>query len=85
MKKTLINFHDLAENKGLRHTEDYWLVVNVHDEFQWECRSDSLLEERATTLGEIAKRAMTKAGEDFDFRCPLTGEYRLGKNWAETH
>jgi len=81
MKQTLIRFVSLAANrKGLIHQRDYWLVVNVHDEFQWECNKSI-----ANTLGELAIEAIKITRDDFEFRCPLLGEYKVGNNWSETH
>ena len=36
-------------------------------------------------VGAIAVDAIRKAGEHFKFRCPLDGEWKVGRNWAETH
>ena len=81
MKQTLINFwKGLEESCNLIHQRDYWLVVNVHDEFQWECPEDI-----AKPLGQAARMAIKKAGKDLGVRCPLDGEWKIGKNWAETH
>jgi DNA polymerase-1 len=29
--------------------------------------------------------AIRKVTVDFNFRCPLDGEFKVGSNWAETH
>ena len=50
------------------------------DEWQSAC-PPSLAE----TLGETAIRSMTEAGEYFKLRVPIAGEYKIGRNWAETH
>ena len=55
-------------------------VAHVHDEIQYECPP-----ENAEELGRIVCKAITQAGEFFDFRCPLAGEYNVGDNWADTH
>ena len=80
MKQTVINFWEGLESSNLIHQRDYWLVVNVHDEFQWECAEDI-----AKPLGQEARTAIKKAGEGLGVRCPLDGEWKIGKNWAETH
>ena len=36
-------------------------------------------------VGEAAVKAFEQAGEFFNFRCPITGEYKVGTNWAECH
>jgi len=59
---------------------DYEYVLNVHDEIQTECRP-----EIAEIVGQTAVESIRKAGEYFKFRCPLDGEYKMGKNWKETH
>lgn len=80
MKQALINFVQLAADKGMHHQHAYWLVVNVHDEFQWECKK-----EIADELGQLAVQGMEESGRDFNFKCPVTGEYKVGHNWSETH
>jgi DNA polymerase I-like protein with 3'-5' exonuclease and polymerase domains len=56
------------------------LVANVHDEFQFETRPAI-----AEIVGEAAKQSIIDAGEYFKLRCPLDGEYKIGKSWKETH
>jgi DNA polymerase-1 len=59
---------------------DYEFVANVHDEWQIEC-----LPQHAEFIGKACVSAMRKAGEIFDFACPITGEYCIGNSWKETH
>ena len=54
--------------------------VNVHDEWQIECR-----EADAERVGMIGKEAIQQAGIELEMRCPLDGEYRTGKTWKDTH
>ena len=35
--------------------------------------------------GQIIADAMTWAGQYLKMRCPMAGEYKIGKSWAETH
>ena len=35
--------------------------------------------------GHIIADAMTWAGQYLKMRCPMAGEYKIGKSWAETH
>ena len=76
MKKALCIFYDkIKANK--------WpvkLVANVHDEFQFECPP-----EIAEEAGKAARMSIIEAGEYFKLRCPLDGEYKIGKSWKETH
>ena len=52
----------------------------VHDELQFECDPDL-----AEPLGKLAVECITRAGQFFNIRIPLTGEYKIGHNWAECH
>ena len=55
-------------------------VANVHDEWQIECHPDD-----AEAVGKLAVASIKAAGEHFNLRCPLDGEYKVGKSWRETH
>lgn len=55
-------------------------LIRYHDEEQWEC-----LPEIAEKVGKIGVQSITDAGEILGLNVPLTGEYKVGKNWAETH
>lgn len=80
MKKALVLLDDQLSTEGLHYGRDYEFVANVHDEWQIEC-----LPEHAERIGAIAADAIRRAGEHFNFRCPLAGNSTVGKNWAETH
>jgi DNA polymerase I-like protein with 3'-5' exonuclease and polymerase domains len=76
MKKALCIFYDkIKANKW-----SVKLVANVHDEFQFEC-PPSVAEE----AGKAARMSIIEAGEHYKLRCPLDGEYKIGKSWKETH
>lgn len=55
-------------------------VANIHDEWQIE-----VPETQAEFVGELGVKAIEQASEYFNMRCPLTGEYKVGDNWYETH
>jgi DNA polymerase I-like protein with 3'-5' exonuclease and polymerase domains len=76
MKQALV----LLDSKLQEQKLDAHFVANVHDEWQIECRK-----EIAETVGTLAVEAIQEAGEVLQLRCPLTGEYRIGRTWAETH
>ena len=59
---------------------DAHFVANVHDEWQIEVRAD-----QAELVGQLGVQAIKEAGEVLEMLCPLTGEYRIGNNWKETH
>ena len=74
MKQALVILSDKLKN--IPHK----FVANVHDEWQIETT-----EHYADTVGRIGVRSIRIAGEMLGLRCPLTGEYKVGNNWAETH
>jgi len=59
---------------------DVAYVGNIHDEIQMMVKA-----EYAEAVGRMIPAAISAAGEYFDFRCPLTGEYQIGDNWSQTH
>lgn len=76
MKEALVIFNDKIKANG-------WtvkLTVNVHDELQMECRP-----EIAEDVGKACVASIEEAGRAFNLRCPLTGEYKIGKTWRDTH
>ena len=76
MKKALVLFYmKIRKNK--------WpvrFVANVHDEWQFEVRP-----EYATIVGEAARKSIVEAGEFYELRCPLDGEFKQGRSWRDTH
>lgn len=55
-------------------------VANVHDE--WQLESEEWF---ADCVGFTGVQAIREAGVYFDMKCPLTGEFKVGLNWADTH
>ena len=76
MKKALV----LLDKTLQLNTVDYKFVANIHDEWQIEVPKD-----KAEFIGKFAVDSIIKAGEHFNLRCPLDGEYKIGGNWSETH
>ena len=76
---TIIAFRKLHA-AGFVWGRDWALMGHFHDELQVECRP-----EIAEQVGQIIVQAMGEAGEAFAFRLPITGEYRVGKNWCDCH
>jgi len=68
-------------DKSLKRAKiDYKFVANVHDEWQVEVK-----ESEADAVGGLGVKAIELAGVQFSMRCPLTGEYKVGNSWKETH
>ena len=65
---------------GLREYP-YRNVLNVHDEIQGECWEPK----KADRIGEIIVDSMGWAGQMLGMKLPVTGEYKIGKNWSLTH
>jgi len=86
MKKALVILDGKLKALGLQPfnvadgTGHYEFVGNIHDEFQLE-----VLEQHAELVGKTIVESIRAAGEHFNFRCPLDGEYKIGNNWKETH
>lgn len=59
---------------------DGGMVLHVHDEFQFEIRED-----QAQTVKYLLPNCIELAGRDLGFRVPMTGDAKVGNNWAETH
>ena len=76
MKKALVIFND----KIKAYQWDVKLVANVHDEIQFECSPDI-----AEEAGKACVQSIRESGLAYNLRCPLDGEYKVGRNWRETH
>ncbi|MBL4783890.1 MAG: hypothetical protein JKY49_00530 [Cohaesibacteraceae bacterium] len=77
-KQWQVEFWKLLKAHGLHN--QVWQVAWVHDELQLE-----VIPEVAVRVGELCVEAISLAGEHFQIRLPLSGEYEIGKNWRETH
>jgi DNA polymerase-1 len=80
MKQAAVFLYQQLTELGYEFGVDYGKAANVHDEFQIDARP-----EIAEVVGQQAVRAIQRSGQHFNFRCPLDGEYKIGRNWAETH
>ena len=76
MKKALVILDDYAKQWKL----NYKFIGNIHDEIQSEVAAD-----QAEKYGWLAVECLKAAGVEFNLRCPLDGEYKVGTTWAETH
>ena len=76
MKKAMVYLDQYIKNEGL----DAKFVANIHDEWQLEVKDID-----ADKVGQFGVIALQRAGEHYNMNCPLTGEYKIGDNWSETH
>ena len=63
---------------GIKYRQVNW----VHDEWVTEVLGDRALAER---VGAIQANSIRVVGEIFNLRCPMGGEYKVGKTWLEVH
>ena len=76
MKRALAMLNALIKLQTL----DARFVANIHDEWQIEVREDL-----ADFVGQLAVDCIQTAGNYYELRCPMDGEYKVGDNWSETH
>lgn len=82
-KKWLVVLEEELQAAGLKHgwDGDYAFCAWSHDEVQIACRDSNV----ATIVANLATSCVPKAGEYFNFRCPLAGEAKMGVTWHDTH
>lgn len=76
MKQALVELDRKLVEAGI----PFDFVANVHDEWQIETP-----EFCAEQVGELAVEAIRDMSLYFNMNCPLDGQYKVGKTWAETH
>ena len=71
-----------AERRGWKYGWDNQVTClgYIHDELQWAVREDI-----AQQFGEMAVACSAKAGEHFNFKCPIGAEFKVGMNWKDCH
>ena len=52
----------------------------IHDEIQIECKP-----EHAEDIGKEVVKAMEATTDYYNLKCPITGEYKVGRSWNDTH
>jgi DNA polymerase I len=78
MKQALVILDSALRGGSLENSVLF--VANVHDEWQMEVPQG--MEKR---IGKLGVDAIEKAGIVLSLRCPLTGEWKHGKSWKDTH
>lgn len=68
--------------KLLDYGIEYKQVNFVHDEWQTEVRGCRAI---AGVVGRTKSDAIREVGERFGLKCPMAGQYNVGRNWQETH
>lgn len=82
-KKWMVLLEEKLLARGFKHgwDGDFAFVAWVHDELQIICKTKEIADE----VGKLSAECAAEAGDYFRFRCPLTSDYAIGQNWAETH
>lgn len=78
-KQWLIEIDKGATEMGLEYGKDWTMLGWIHDEVQCQLKGD--YEE----FGKMVVGAAEKAGAFFDFKCPISAEFQVGKTWYDTH
>lgn len=81
VKRATAIFHEKMALAGYVYGRDWLQLAHIHDEFQLGLAPGVDTE----AVGSLAVAAIREAGEYFNFRLPLDGEFKVGSNWAETH
>lgn len=79
-KRWMVNTHIALPANGIILGRDYQQMAWVHDELQLGHRPGL-----GPEIGRIAVEQIAEAGRQMNFRCPITGEAKHGRNWADTH
>jgi DNA polymerase I-like protein with 3'-5' exonuclease and polymerase domains len=77
-KKSMVIMHRMVADRG--YSGRAHQVMWNHDEHQWDSEP-----EIAEEIGRMQVEAYRLAGEHYNFRIPIDGEYKVGPNWAATH
>lgn len=67
----------IAYNEIKRRKLDAKQVIFYHDEIDYDCS-----EECADEVGKILIDSMRLAGEYYNLRIPISGEYNIGLDWS---
>lgn len=80
VKQATINLYQELTRRGYEFGNHWAMVAHVHDEYQLQVRKDL-----ADEVAEVAVWSFQEAGRQFNWRCPLDGEAKVGMNWSECH
>lgn len=70
----------ILDEEGKRHNIPFKKVGDIHDEGQLE-----VLEEYAERLGKLAVWSIEEASRRLRLNVPVTGDFKIGTNWSQTH
>lgn len=67
----------IADEEIRKRKLDAYQIIFYHDEMAYDSA-----EECAEEVGQILINSMKEAGEYYNLRIPITGEYKVGDNWG---
>ena len=81
MKQVVVNIHNnIQQNLKLPYGDGWEQLLMIHDEVQLTCTK-----EHKESIHKEVMKSFIQAGEFFNFKCKIEGDYKVGNNWAETH
>lgn len=80
MKHAMVLAHEKLTARFGPHGRSWAYMLNVHDEVQLEA-GPSIAEE----VGKIFAECITAAARKLGVRVTVSGAYKVGSNWSETH
>lgn len=80
VKQATVFLYEELTARGYVWGKDWAMIAHVHDEFQLQVRKSI-----ADEVAQVAVQAFVRAGDLFNWRCPLDGDFKIGNNWAECH
>ncbi len=69
-------FNNMAEYEGFKYKQ----LGVIHDEIQIECSPND-----AEAIGYLIVDAMEMTTEYYKLNCPITGDFKIGRSWNDTH
>jgi DNA polymerase-1 len=84
--KKLLDMHDESQAE-VPESEIIWIPEDELGNYENHILSKTVQEGKTgwCRYGEEAIKSIRRAGEQLGIRIMLDGEYKLGRNWAETH
>ena len=70
----------IAEHTIHKLTTEAYSLIKYHDEEQWA--SPHAL---CHSVGKLGVQSIEKAGRYLNLKVPITGDYKVGATWADTH
>tara|TARA_R100000657_G_C4681788_1_gene131078 strand:+ start:289 stop:2145 length:1857 start_codon:yes stop_codon:yes gene_type:complete len=80
MKQVVVNIYDALTQAGYQYGEDWHQHAMIHDEVQLSCRPGL----QADIIKHLLQ-SFIDAGDQYNFRCKIEGDAKVGYTWYSTH